>query len=68
LSTTNRTARDTILRDYILSWGMQDGVAVSAREALKALRQAYVDGAPYQIAIIDFVMPNTNGIECRRRF
>jgi len=53
----------TILRDYILSWGMQDGVAVSARDALKALRQAYVDGAPYKIAIIDFVMPNTNGVE-----
>ena len=53
----------TILRDYILSWGMQDGVAVSATDALKALRQAYVDGAPYKIAIIDFVMPNTNGVE-----
>jgi two-component system, sensor histidine kinase and response regulator len=53
----------TILRDYILSWGMQDGVAASARDALRALRQAYVDGTPYQIAIIDFVMPHTSGAE-----
>jgi len=56
----------TILRDYILSWGMQDGIAASARDALKALRQAYVDGAPYKIPILDFVMPKTNGAELSR--
>jgi len=53
----------TILRDYILSWGMKDGLAVSARDALKALRQAYVDGDPYRIAIIDFMMPSQNGAD-----
>jgi len=53
----------TILQDYLRSWGMRDGMAVSAKEALRALRQAYVDGEPYNIAIIDFVMPNTNGMD-----
>jgi len=53
----------TILRDYILSWGMKDGLAVSARDALKALRQAYVDGDPFKIAIIDFMMPSQNGAD-----
>ena len=53
----------TILQDYLRSWGMHEGMAASAKEALRALRQAYVDGEPYNIALIDFVMPNTNGMD-----
>jgi PAS domain S-box-containing protein len=52
-----------ILHDYIVSWGMKNGVAASAQEALKLLRQAYVDGCPYKVAIIDFVMPEKNGMD-----
>ncbi len=52
-----------ILHDYVISWGMQNGMASSAKEALRALRQAYVDGEPYKVAIIDFVMPEKNGLD-----
>ncbi|MDR3615504.1 MAG: response regulator [Candidatus Obscuribacterales bacterium] len=53
-----------ILHDYVTSWGMKNGVtAASAQEALKILRQAYVDGSPYKVAMIDFVMPDKNGMD-----
>jgi two-component system, sensor histidine kinase and response regulator len=52
-----------IIHNYVLSWGMRNGTVGSAKEALKLLRQAYVDGDPYQVAIIDFVLPEQDGIE-----
>ncbi len=55
-----------ILHNYIISWGMKNGSASSAKEALKMLRQAYVDGCPYKVAMIDFVMPDKNGMDLAR--
>jgi len=52
-----------ILHSYILSWGMRNGSVASCKEALKSLRQAYVDGEPYKAAIIDYVLPDKTGIE-----
>lgn len=52
-----------ILHNYIVSWGMKNGVASCASEGLRMLRQAYVDGSPYKIALIDYVMPEKNGMD-----
>lgn len=52
-----------IIHNYVVSWGMQNGSANSAKQGLKMLRQAYVDGEPYRAAIVDLVMPDQNGID-----
>lgn len=56
-----------IVHTYILSWGMRNGGALSSKEALRALRQAYVDDDPYKIVIIDYVLPENNGIDLARQ-
>lgn len=55
-------ARD-ILHSYVTSWGMRNVVASSAKEGLHILRQAYVDGDPFKVAILDLIMPEQNGID-----
>ncbi|MBX9688039.1 MAG: response regulator [Candidatus Obscuribacterales bacterium] len=52
-----------IIHNYVVSWGMRNGSAANAEDGLKRLRQAYVDGDPYSVAIIDLVMPDQNGID-----
>jgi PAS domain S-box-containing protein len=52
-----------ILHSYLLSWGMRSSSVASSKEALKSLRQAYVNGEPYKAAIIDYILPDQNGIE-----
>jgi polar amino acid transport system substrate-binding protein len=52
-----------ILHEYIVSWGMRNGIAGSGKDALRMLRQGYVDGDPYKIAIVDLVMPEMNGMD-----
>jgi polar amino acid transport system substrate-binding protein len=52
-----------ILHSYVLSWGMRNGIAASSKDALKLLRQAYIEGDPFKVANIDFVLPDKNGIE-----
>jgi two-component system sensor histidine kinase/response regulator len=52
-----------MLHDYVVSWGMLNGVASGSREALTMLRQAHVEGNPFKLAIIDLVMPEINGAE-----
>ena len=55
-----------ILHSYLLSWGLRNGAAVNAQETLRMLRQAYLDGDPYRVAILDLSMPDTNGIDLAR--
>lgn len=52
-----------IMLDYINSWGMRGAVTATAKEALRELRQAYVDGDPYRVCLIDYVMPEVNGLD-----
>jgi two-component system sensor histidine kinase/response regulator len=53
----------SILLDYMSSWGIRGSVAASAKDAIRELRQAYVDDDPYDLCIIDFVMPEKNGMD-----
>jgi two-component system, sensor histidine kinase and response regulator len=51
------------VHQYVVSWGMKNGQAASAADGLKMLQAAAQSGEPYQIAIIDLVMPEMDGIE-----
>ncbi len=51
-----------ILHSYVISWGMRNGSASNAEEALQLLRKAQEDNDPYSVAIVDLVMAGKNGI------
>jgi signal transduction histidine kinase/DNA-binding response OmpR family regulator len=59
---TNRA----ILHHQVTSWKMRNGVAENGPEALELLRRAAHDGDPYEIAILDMMMPRMSGIELAR--
>jgi signal transduction histidine kinase/DNA-binding response OmpR family regulator len=52
-----------ILHCYLSSWGMKNDTTNSANSGLRQLRQAYIEGDPYTVAIIDLMMPDKSGIE-----
>lgn len=58
-NTTNRT----ILEHYLVNWGMEGDSAESAVKALQLLRDAAQQGRPYDLAILDMMMPEMTGIE-----
>jgi len=52
-----------VIHRYLSSWEMANDGASNAHEALKLLQDAADVGVPYDIALIDFVMPGMNGLE-----
>jgi two-component system sensor histidine kinase/response regulator len=56
---TNRVVALTLLR----SWGFRADAAELPSRALEMLRQASASGAPYKLAVLDYHMPELNGIE-----
>jgi CheY-like chemotaxis protein len=56
----NRTNR-TILERYLGSWGMRDKAFESGRTAMEELRQAARSNDPFEVAIIDMMMPEMDG-------
>jgi len=52
-----------ILHSYLTSWGMKNDTTNSANSGMRQLRQAYIEGDPYTVAIIDLIMPDKSGIE-----
>jgi PAS domain S-box-containing protein len=51
---------------YASAWGMRADFAVSASEALRHLRQAYVDGDPLKIVITSLKLPDRSGFDLAR--
>ncbi|MDZ4818444.1 MAG: response regulator, partial [Planctomycetota bacterium] len=51
-----------VLHEQIISWKMRNGSCSSAAEALQTLRAAHAAGDPYQIAILDYQMPDMDGM------
>jgi CheY-like chemotaxis protein len=49
------------LHEQVVQWGLRTGSVASGAEALAALRSAQTGGDPYQIAILDYQMPEMNG-------
>ncbi len=52
-----------IIHRYLASWGIMNDGASNAAEAQKLMRDAVDVGIPYNVALIDYVMPAMNGIE-----
>jgi PAS domain S-box-containing protein len=52
-----------IFRKQLGSWGMTVRSVADAAAALKALEDAARQGAPFHVAVIDQMMPQTDGVE-----
>jgi PAS domain S-box-containing protein len=55
-----------ILSHQLDSWGMSHEEADSGSRALELLRSAAANGKPYDLAILDFMMPGMDGFELAR--
>ncbi|MEB2338598.1 MAG: response regulator [Nitrospirales bacterium] len=53
----------TVLHHLLSGWGMHDGQARNGEEALGMVSQAAAQGAPYDLAIVDLMMPELNGLQ-----
>jgi two-component system, sensor histidine kinase and response regulator len=52
-----------ILRQQLLSWGLQPDEAEDGPAALERVHAAAADAAPYDLAILDLNMPGMDGLE-----
>jgi CheY-like chemotaxis protein len=57
----NQTNR-LILQHQITSWNMIGALASGPNEALAALRAAALAGKPFDLALLDFQMPEMDGL------
>ena len=62
----NQTNRE-ILHEQTTSWGMCNGAAASGLQALADLRQAAANGKPYDLVLLDWHMPEMDGLEVARQ-
>ncbi|MGC3973803.1 MAG: response regulator [Nitrospira sp.] len=53
----------TILHHLVSGWGMHDGLARNAAEAMDLLEQAGAKGEPYDAAVLDMLMPGKDGLQ-----
>jgi CheY-like chemotaxis protein len=56
-----------IFEAYVASWGMRPEVADGASAALAQLHRAAQAADPYDIALLDYNMPEENGLELARQ-
>ena len=61
----NNTNR-RILHHQLLAWNMQPDCAARGEEALKMMRDAVSSGQPYGLALLDFQMPEMDGLALAR--
>ncbi|MEN8177269.1 MAG: response regulator [Pseudomonadota bacterium] len=62
----NPSTRKLLLRK-LSDWGMQAFSASDANEALRLLQEAVLKGRPYEVAILDRMMPGMDGLTLARR-
>ena len=51
-----------VLQEQLRAWGIESEISSDAIEALRKLRQAFREGRPFHIAIIDHLMPGMDEI------
>jgi two-component system, sensor histidine kinase and response regulator len=59
-------ARDALV-EMLDGFGIQADAVASGEESLARLAQAVLDGAPYQVVLMDYMMPGWDGVETIRR-
>ncbi len=62
----NETNR-AIFTQYLSGWGLVVESVARPSGAILALERAVKDGEPYELALLDFDMPEMNGVELLRR-
>jgi signal transduction histidine kinase/CheY-like chemotaxis protein/tetratricopeptide (TPR) repeat protein len=62
----NNTNR-RILEDVLTNWGMQPSMAPGGPEALAVMDDAVARGEPFQLALLDVMMPDMDGFEVAKR-
>ena len=55
-----------ILAQYLTSWGMRNQCVCSAEAALETLRQAHKEGDPFDLVVVDMVLPDKDGLALSR--
>jgi len=55
-----------ILHNQVVSWGMRNDNADSGFKAIEYIRQAQAGNDPYQIVLLDWHMPDMDGLELAR--
>ncbi len=61
----NATNRQ-ILLDFVVCWGMEGEDAADGPSALSALRRAAERGEPFNLAVLDMMMPGMDGLQLAR--
>lgn len=59
-------ANRLMLHHQLASWGMKDDTATDGQQAIEKLRAAAARGEPYDIALVDYMMPEVDGVEVAR--
>jgi two-component system sensor histidine kinase/response regulator len=62
----NNATNRRILHHQLLAWKMQPDCAVRGEEALTMMRSAASAGKPYRLALLDFQMPEMDGLALAR--
>ena len=57
----DNSANRLVLQEQLRGWKMRIGSCASAIDALRALREAHASHDPYQMAILDYQMPEMDG-------
>ena len=55
-----------VLKGKLDNWGAHTTVAASGEEAIRLLQEAAGAGTPFNLAIVDYLMPGMNGLELSR--
>jgi signal transduction histidine kinase/DNA-binding response OmpR family regulator len=56
-----------LVSEQLKTWGIAHECADSGREALEKLRTARASGKPFDVALLDFLMPGMDGLELGQR-
>jgi signal transduction histidine kinase/DNA-binding response OmpR family regulator len=55
-----------LLHEQVTGWGMRNGSFATGKEALQAMRDAQAAGDPYHFVLLDYLMPDHDGISLAR--
>jgi two-component system, sensor histidine kinase and response regulator len=61
------TVNRTLLTKQLNAWGITNEAVESGASALEVLKRAYLKKAPFDIALLDFLMPEMDGFQLGQR-